>query len=203
VSSAEDHTPSRHDSAATPVNVGANVDATSSLIARLRTKDADAGSELNRLYREALLRFCWGYLGRIEEAEDAVQDISCKVLSATDIPDAFRPWLYKIARNHCLNLLRHRARHNDGPALPGVSQVYEALTGQLTQMVRKEARANLAEMVQSLEESQREVLRLRYVEDLSRTEIAEVLDIPESVVKSRIFEGLKKLREHASRLEER
>ena len=54
-----------------------------------------------------------------------------------------------------------------------------------------------------LEESQREVLRLRYVEDLSRLEIAEVLDIPESVVKSRIFEGLKKLREHASRLEER
>jgi len=58
-------------------------------------------------------------------------------------------------------------------------------------------------MVQSLEESQREVLRLRYVEDLSRTEIAEVLDIPESVVKSRIFEGLEKLREQASRLEDR
>lgn len=166
---------------------------------------------MHRLYREALLRFCWGYLGRIEEAEDAVQDISYKVLSATDIPDAFRPWLYKIARNRCLNLLRQRARHNDrqaldsdrGQALPGVSQVYEALTGQLTQLVRNEARSNLAEMVQSLEETQREVLRLRYVEDLSRTEIAEVLDIPESVVKSRIFEGLKKLREHASRLEER
>ena len=191
MTNAENHPPSRND------------DATPSLIARLRTKDPDAGAELNRLYREALLRFCWGYLGRMEEAEDAVQDISCKVLSAKDIPDAFRPWLYKIARNQCLNLLRHRARHYDGQALPGVSQVYEALTGQLTQLVRKEARSNLAEMVQSLEETQREVLRLRYVEDLSRTEIAEVLDIPESVVKSRIFEGLKKLREHASRLEER
>ncbi len=185
------------------MSVGASVDATPSLIARLRAKDPDAATELNRLYREALLRFCWGYLGRVEEAEDAVQDISCKVLLATDIPDVFRPWLYKIARNQCLNLLRHRARHHDGLALPGASQIYEALTGQLTQLVRKEARSNLAEMVQALEESQREVLRLRYVEDLSRLEIAEVLEIPESVVKSRIFEGLSKLREHASRLEER
>lgn len=178
-------------------------DATPSLIARLRIKDPDAGAELNRLYRDALLRFCWGYLGCIEEAEDAVQDISCKVLSATDIPDAFRPWLYKITRNHCLNLLRQRAHRKDAQNLPGVSQIYEALTGQLTRMVKDEARSKLAEMVQSLEESQREVLRLRYVEDLSRMEIAEVLDISELVVKSRIFEGLKKLREHASRLEER
>lgn len=177
-------------------------DAAPSLIARLRKKDPDAVAELNRLYREALLRFCWGYLGRIEEAEDAVQDISCKVLHATDIPDAFRPWLYKISRNHCLNLLRQRAHRKDGQELPGVSQIYEALTGQLTRMVKDEARSKLAEMVQALEESQREVLRLRYVEDLSRTEIAEVLDIPEPVVKSRIFEGLKKLREHASQIEE-
>ena len=178
-------------------------DPTPSLIARLRAKDPDAGAELHRLYREALVRFCWGYLGRVEEAEDAVQDISCKVLSAADIPDAFRPWLYKITRNHCLNLIRERAHRKDGQALPGVSQVYEVLTGQLTQLVKNEARSNLAEMVQALDESYREVLRLRYVEDLSRTEIAHVLDIPESVVKSRIFEGLQKLREHASRLEQR
>jgi len=178
-------------------------DATRTLIARLRTKDPQAAAELHRLYREALLRFCWGYLGRLEEAEDAVQDISCKVLGAKDIPDAFRPWVYRIARNHCLNLLRERAHRKDGAALPAASQIYEALTGQLTQMVKEEARSKLAALVQALDESYREVLRLRYVEDLSRTEIAEVLDLPESVVKSRIFEGLKKLREHVSRLEER
>jgi len=176
-------------------------DATTSLIARLRMKHQDAGADLNRLYREALLRFCWGYLGRIEEAEDAVQDVTCKVLSVSDIPDDFRPWLYKITRNHCLNLLRQRAHRKDAHDLPGVTQIHEALTGQLTRMVKDEARSKLTEMVQALEESQREVLRLRYVEDLSRTEIAEVLDIPESVVKSRIFEGLRKLREHASQHE--
>ena len=55
----------------------------------------------------------------------------------------------------------------------------------------------------TLSEAQREAIRLRYVEDLSRAEIAEVLDLPESVVKSRLFESLKKLREQASLLEGR
>ena len=51
-------------------------------------------------------------------------------------------------------------------------------------------------------EAQREVLRLRYVEDLTRGEIAEVLEVPESAVKSRLFETLKRLREKASLLDQ-
>ncbi len=176
-------------------------EATVVLVSRLRLKDAQAAAELHRLYREALLRFCWGYVGRMEEAEDAVQDITCKVLAAEDIPDHFRPWLYKVARNHCMNLIRERATHKVRHALPAASHLFEPLTGHLTRMARDEARTKLAEIVLTLPEAQREVLRLRYVDDLSRAEIAEVLDLPESVVKSRLFEGLSKLREAAAELE--
>ena len=174
------------------------------LVTRLRDKDTQAAAELQRLYRDVLLRFCWGYLGRMEEAEDAVQDIACKVLASHEIPaaDQFRPWLYKVARNHCLNLLRERATRKDRQALPSASQMADALTGHLTKLVREELRSRLADLVQTLADSQREVLRLRYVEDLSRAEIAQVLDIPESVVKSRLFEGLQKLRESATNLEQ-
>ena len=175
-------------------------DLTPSLVIRLRAGDSSAGALLDRLYREKLVRFCWGYLGRIEEAEDAVQDICYKVLTATGIPDAFRPWLYKTTRNHCFSVLRHRARRKDGQPLPSASQLHEILTGHLTKLVKDEQRSRLSELVWSLPEEQREVLRLRYVEDLSRTEIAEVLEIPESVVKSRLFEGLKRLRERAALL---
>ena len=178
-------------------------DLTATLVVRLRTRHPEAGALLHQLFRDALLRFCWGYLGRMEEAEDAVQDISFKVLRAADVPEFFRPWLYKIARNHCLNMIRDRANRKDRRALPAASQVDEALTGHLTRLVKDEVRSRLAELVANLAESQREVLRLRYVEDLSRPEIAEVLDVPESVVKSRLFEGLKTLREQASQLEER
>lgn len=176
-------------------------EATLFLVQRLRRKEPDAAVELNRLYREPLLRFCVGYLNQVEEAEDAVQDITCKVLAAGDLPDQFRPWLYKIARNHCLNLLRTRVARKDRAALPSPSQLADALTGHLTRLAKDEVRGKLSEKVLSLPDSQREVLRLRYVEDLSRAEIAEVLEIPESTVKTRLFEVMKKLRDYADELE--
>ncbi len=177
-------------------------DMTLSLVAKLRSGAEDASTLLDQLFRDALVRFCWGYLSRVDEAEDAVQDILYKVITAENIPDALRPWLYKTARNHCLNLLRRRARRKDGVELPSASQVHELLTGHLTRLVRSEQQSRLGELVQQLPETQREVLRLRYVEDLTRAEIADVLEIPESVVKSRLFEGLKRLREQTSLLDE-
>ena len=170
-------------------------DRTSTLVSSLREGNPEAGALLDELYRDVLVRFCWGYLGQVEEAEDAAQDTCCKVLTAKGIPDGFRPWLYKIARNHCLNLLRNRARHKDDVGLPTASHLDELLTGHLTRLVQKEQRDRVGELVRGLPESQREVLRLRYVEDLTRSEIAVVLEIAESLVKSRLFEGLKRLRE--------
>jgi RNA polymerase sigma-70 factor (ECF subfamily) len=173
------------------------------LAGRLRAGDQAAVHDLHARYRDALVRFCWGYMGNIEEAEDAVQEIFYKVMSTPDVPDFFRPWLYKVARNHCLNALRERAARHDRAALPAASQVYLALTGNLTRLVRDEQQAKLVECVQRLPDTHREVLRLRYVEELSRAEIAEVLELPEPLVKSRIFEGLKKLRAFSTELRER
>jgi RNA polymerase sigma-70 factor, ECF subfamily len=165
----------------------------------LNRKDEAAGDLLQRIHRDSLTRFCYGYLGRIEEAEDAVQEIFLKVVQAPIVPAHFRPWLYKIARNHCLKCARKRAKQDGQIHQP--SQIPEAITGQLTRMVKDEAQARLAQAFVSLSDDQREILRLRYVENLSRGDIAEVLDLAESLVKSRLFEGLKRLREEAARLE--
>ena len=178
-------------------------DQTVVLAQRLRAADPGAASLLDTLYRKPLVRFCWGYLGDGEEAEDAVHDVWCKVLSAKKIPEHFRPWLYRVARNQCLNVLRHRKRRRDGGRLPDVSQIGESLTGHLTRLVKDEQHRRLIEIVQELPPKQREVLRLRYVEDLSRAEIADVLEIAPSSVKTQLFEGLKKLRKHISLFDER
>lgn len=178
-----------------------NHEATLTLVSRLRNGDADAAALLDELYRDSLARFCWGYLGSMEEAEDAIQDIWYKILTASDIPDAFRPWVYRIARNECLNLLRKRVKRKDGQELPAASQVDALLTGQLTRLVKDETKSHLSELVAALSDVQREALRLRYVEGLSRPEIADVLEVPASVVKSRLFEGLKRLRDQASLLD--
>ena len=176
---------------------------TVTLIGQLRDGGPEAASLLDRLYRGALLRFCWGYLGQMDQAEDALQDVWYKVLTAPSVPETFRPWLYKLARNHCLNLLRQRRRHRAEDASPLASHLHQSATGHLTRLVKDERRAQLAELLKDLPEAQQEVLRLRYVEGLSRGEIAEVLEISEALVKSRLFEALKRLRTHTSLLEER
>ena len=177
------------------------IDLTPSLVGRLRAGDAEVGELLDGIYRQAMVRFCWGHLGSVEEAEDAAQEVFYKVLKAAEVPDNFRAWLYRIARNHCLNVLRARGRRHDDRILPPASQLDARLTGNLTRLARQELRSRIGHLLGTLPAAQREVLSMRYAEELSRPEIAYVLDIPESVVKSRLFEGLKKLREHASLLD--
>jgi RNA polymerase sigma-70 factor (ECF subfamily) len=181
---------------------GPRPDLTPSLVVRLRAGEATAGGLLNDLYREPMLRFCWGYLGNEQDAEDAVQEVFCNVLRTGGVPENFRAWLYKIARRHCLNVLRGYARRRDASPLPSDSRLGADQTGNLTRLVRREQRSRVAHLVEALPADQREVLRMRYVEKLPRAEIAYVLDLPESVVKSRLFEGSKKLRDHTSLLDE-
>ena len=177
-------------------------DSTPSLVERLRAHDPGAGVLLNDQYRKQLLRFCHGYLGRPEDAEDAVQDIFLKVLNANYVPDpdSFQAWLYKVSRNHCLNLCRARARHRDRQAPRPNSQLAADQTSAASHLARAEQRSRVRHMLEALPVEQREVIRLRHTEQLSRAEIAYILDIPESVVKSRLYEGLKKLGEHTSLL---
>ena len=58
-----------------------------SLLTGLRAGDPQAAELVTTLFRPALLRFCLGYLGSVEEAEDAVQDVFAKVLQNSQVPD--------------------------------------------------------------------------------------------------------------------
>ncbi|RKZ16000.1 hypothetical protein DRQ50_06785 [bacterium] len=175
-----------------------SADLTPTLVGRLRDGDDGAAGMLADLYRLPLLRFCLGYVGRQEEAEDVVQEVFLRVLNHETQPVNFRAWIYKIARNRCLDVQRARGRRRDDQAMPAASLLDAELTGSLTRIVRREQRVHLRRILAELPETQREILRLRYTEDLSRQEIAEVLDMPETLIKSRLYEGLVKLRGHDS-----
>ena len=114
------------------------------------------------------------------------------------MPHNFRAWIYKIARNRCLDVIRAKGRRREDQDLASASRVDDDLTGCLTRLVRREQRAHLRRALAALSENHREVLHLRYAEDLSREEIAQVLGLPEPVVKSRLYEGMVKLRSHDS-----
>lgn len=173
----------------------ANVDLTASCVRRLRSGDRSAGQQLCELYRKPIFRFCLGFLGRADAAEDAVQEVFCKILTAQDVPVPIRPWIYKVARNHCLNVRRGWGRRRDAAQRTPDSDISDTLTGCISRLVKAELRSHLARRVAALPESAQELLRLRYVEDLSRSEMADVLELPESVVKSRLYEAVQALRQ--------
>jgi RNA polymerase sigma-70 factor (ECF subfamily) len=158
----------------------------------------DRIDEIARAYRAPLLRFCSGYLGDPNEAEDAVQETLQKLADAPAAPRSPRVWLYTVARNHCLNRLRARGRRPDRARLATEFDRAAADGGHLTRLVGEEDARTVARVMEELPELEREALRLRYLEDLSREEIAEVLAIPQKDVKARLFTGLQRLRERVA-----
>lgn len=173
-------------------------DLTPTLVVRLREGNADAGGLLESLYRQRLIRFCMGYLGNLEDAEDVVQDVFCRVLESTAVPEHFRAWIYEICRNRCIDRLRSQGRRPDDQPLSLSDDFVHHVTGNLTRLVKEERRERLWKRFASIPAEQREVLLLRYTEGLSRAEISRVLGIPENLVKHRIYNGLERLRGHDS-----
>ena len=170
-------------------------DFSKTLVQRFRQGDDDAGHQLQKLYRTTLVRFAHRYLGDMHDAEDAVQDVFANILTSRAEPQEFRLWVYRIARNVCLNRLRSTGRRKDGLLLSTAFDVAAEKTGALTGIIRAEDAAELNATLDKLSEAQREVLVLRHFEGLDREEIASVLELPVSVVKSRLFEGVNRLRQ--------
>src|SRR5207248_6032045 len=85
-------------------------------IARARAGDAEAWGELYREYAPAIFRFCRRAMPTREDAEDATMDIFMKLkdkLVQYDQSRSFTAWLYKVAANHCWDLLRRRKTRQD------------------------------------------------------------------------------------------
>src|SRR5215216_6033165 len=87
------------------------------LVEHIRTGSEAAFEALFDRHHRGVLGFCRHMLGSVEEAEDAVQHTflaAYRELVGSDKPVLLRPWLYTIARNRCLTVLRTRVRQADG-----------------------------------------------------------------------------------------
>jgi RNA polymerase sigma factor (sigma-70 family) len=162
------------------------------LAARAQQGDAAAFAALLERYHRSIYHFAYRLLGSAEDAEDATQDTFILVYRALpgarlDLP--LRPWLYRIARNRCLDVLKRRRplsfvdldRDEDGdaPVLVDAAPLPEELAE------RADLQRVLGQAIAALEPRYREVVALRYTSDLQFGEIAAVLDLPENTVKTR------------------
>ncbi len=154
------------------------------LVALVRRGQNGAFEALVQRYQARLLAFCRHMLGSQEDAEDVLQEVfaaSYNALLADDRPINARPWLYRIARNRCLNHLRKpRAAGQDS------MDIFERDGGTTTAETvhRREEFRQIVADVQDLPESQRTALLLREIDALSYDQIAEAMDTTVPSVKS-------------------
>jgi RNA polymerase sigma factor (sigma-70 family) len=154
------------------------------LVALIRRGHHGAFEALVQRYQPRLLAFCRHMLGSQEDAEDVLQEVFAAAFSAIcadERPINARPWLYRIARNRCLNHLRR-------PQPSGLDSmdVFErdgGITTADTVDRREELRSIVAD-VRGLPETQRTALLLREIDALSYGQIAQAMDTTVPSVKS-------------------
>ena len=168
------------------------------LVLRCQAGDQTAYTDLYRRYHAPLVYYLRRMLSSSESAEDTLQNVWIKVLRgivSLREPEAFRTWIYRIAHNEALIWLR---KHGQALELESMdSTIPELEAGESAPLDDEEAddaqaiHATLGE----LNPSHREVLVLRYLEDLSYEEIAAVTGIGVGTVRSRLYYAKRTLRE--------
>src|SRR5215218_9019723 len=154
------------------------------LVALTRKGQNGAFEALVTRYQSRLLAFCRHMLGSTEDAEDVLQEVfaaAFNAMIADERPINARPWLYRIARNRCLNHLR-RPQHAGQDSM----DVFERDGGLTTADAvhkREEFRQIVAD-VQDLPETQKTALLLREIDALSYEQISEAMETTVPSVKS-------------------
>jgi RNA polymerase sigma-70 factor (ECF subfamily) len=170
-------------------------DADRVLVERCRNGDREAFTDLVVRYQRPVYNAAFWVLRSVEDAQDVAQNVFLRVAERLDEYDGqfkFFSWIYRIAVNESLNLLR---RHGREEALDDDIDIEDPNGGdpeshlqsaQLSQRIRG--------ALMTLSTNDRVVLTLRHFSECSYQEIAQILELDEKTVKSRLFEARQRLR---------
>lgn len=167
----------------------------------LKRKKAGLLDELIVRYQHRLMRYLLYLTGNRELAEDLFQEVWMRVLVRGEQYNGnsrFETWLFAIARNLVIDQRRKRTMSSLDELVEGASEDDRAMSFEVAadgptpfeHFLRLENRERIATALLQLDTLHREVLVLRFHEELSLEEIAKVTDAHLSTVKSRLYRGL-------------
>ncbi len=164
------------------------------LVLRSQEGDAAAFEQLVGRWQERLWRHAWRLVGDEDAAWDVLQEAWIGIsrgLPRLEDAACFPGWAYRIVSNKCRDRIRRDRRQR---------QAVEAYSDQVDRAgsdasAAEERCASLREALQRLEGRDRAILSLRYEEEFDTAGIAEILQIPEGTVKSRLHYARKRLRQ--------
>jgi RNA polymerase sigma-70 factor (ECF subfamily) len=149
-------------------------------------------------YRD-ILQLCQRFFRQREDAEDAAAEVFLKlhrVLNKRDPAMPFRPWLWQVARRHCIDKIRQR-KVDMGRRAPetDVCEVADGFSlSPLSELLKRERQRQVREQLNRLPEHYKVPLVLRYYKQMSYTEIAGALDRRLPAVRTMIFRAKNQLR---------
>jgi len=171
-------------------------DVDQALVERYRKGDREAFTELMIRYQRPIYNAAFWILRSADDARDISQVVFLKVAEHLDRFDSqhrFFSWIYRIAVNESLNLLRrngHEEALDDDIDLPGSESANPESQARDAERSRLIQRALL-----TMSSNDRTVLVLRHFSECSYQEIAQILEVDEKTVKSRLFEARHRLRD--------
>ncbi len=160
------------------------------IIEKAKDGDREAMGEIFETYKDYVMRSSYIMLGRIEEAEDVTENVFFKIfthIQSFDIERDFRPWLSRIIINETRNYI---SKNKITLFKNNIDQEYVESSVNLN----REEIMDIREGLKKLTQKEKEIITLRYYDELTIEEISKILKLPKNTVKVRIHRTLKKLR---------
>ncbi len=176
------------------------------LVAAVRQGSDRAFEELYSRYRSRISSYIYGMAGDHGRAEDIAQEVfisALRRLRETERPIAFKPWIYEIAKNACIDEFRRAKRLREVPLEPDESSEAEIESwrpGPDAAMAHKQSLSDLKGAFHGLSESHHKVIVMRELEGLSYSQIGERLGMSRPMVESTLFRARKRLSEEYDEL---
>ena len=168
---------------------------------RLRDGDVDSIARLVERYQHRLYRYLLRLVSQPSTAEDLFQHTWLRVMERIQFYDpkrSFEGWLFAVAHNLAIDHLRKRKPESLDEPLPSgetpLDLARSSSPGALEQLLSKEKAICVSEAVLQLPLAFREVITLRFEEEMKLEEIAAVLALPMGTVKTRLHRAMKALR---------
>ena len=176
---------------------GPLLDADNQLVARCLEGDEAAWEDLVRVHTRRVYAICYRFTGTDQEAQDLTQEVFLRVFrslkSFRSGEGSFTVWLARLSRNLLIDHYRRtkldRATDSIEEQLPMLEEKTAMIARADGMLAGREASDLLQGALQKLSPELRETVILRDLEELEYREIADVLNIPEGTVKSRLNRG--------------
>lgn len=169
------------------------------LLISLKNGDMVAFDTVYNAYCRKLYEFVIGYLKRTDDAEEIVQEVFIKIWEARsriNVYSSFDAYLFTIAYNTTMSLLRKRVSENKSKEYLRALQLVEPFDSEFDSMHFEELSEKIELIIAQLTPRQKEIFRLSRIEGLSHRDIAIKLQISESTVNNHLVNTIKFIKAH-------